>query len=133
MKTKFKNTPPGYEGKRARDSLRKYARSCLDVLFTWLEHSDYPQLKFNLGYTLPGTSVRGSFNVTINRNEVLHFFISPGDKAGRFIADKVLYVYTREGQSVYLEVRDERLNNLFDYYERTGAVRIELEKAQRAN
>lgn len=131
MKTKFHNCPPGTDGKLARSNLRAYGRGYLLAWSDRLAQTKFDSLTFFLIYVLPDEDNRGFLSMSFNDNEGIRFYVSPGELSGSYIADKIEYRYTKDGQTVSFEVtRDEGFQNLFTWLEWKGTVGDELRNAQ---
>lgn len=129
-KTKFIGTPTGQEGKRARQDLRRYGTKRLEEFLDRIAPGEYSKLNLKFGYMIPDRDRRGYLSAIVDKWSNLRFFISPGTEPGRYMSDKIEFVYSDQcGQFVILEItKEQKAKDLFGYLERSGTLRVEMQK-----
>ncbi len=133
MKTKFSGTIPDH--KQTRNKLRNRARSQLAGRADQVGNtSDYSKLKLAVYYMLPLNDLRGFLSVAFNDRETLRYYLSPGERVGFYVADKIEFVYSDNDQAVSLDITrtEEWARDLFGWLESKGRIVNAILAAQQA-
>jgi len=126
MKTKYINAERN-DG-RARTELREIGRMHMAALIGLLEDKAAKPIK--IGFMIPEDG-RGFVYLDYSLSEQLRFYVSPGRSSGRFMADKIDFVFFQDGSAVLLDVtKEEWANDVYEALERTGAISDHISKGQ---
>ena len=128
MKTKYINADRN-DG-RVRTELREIGRMHLFALVELLQERTVKPIR--VGFAPPGEdNARAFLYLDYSLSEQLRFYVSPGRAPGRYVADKIDFVFFQDGSAVLLEVtKEEWANELYDLLERSGAVAENITKGQ---